>query len=225
LASLRLLSVVNRLSRLRLGPGCIPILVEDAGRLRWRHRNSFCGRCSQRTGGALVVDIRAMDRIAATTCASDAAAATRRARVAAAEDWAPGPTVGRRAIAIAVQASQQTLAGTETAIALLSSKLAVALIARIAAIGRITDPFVDIDLAAAAAATPTVSDPRKQAALTEGTAAAAAVVGARLTWAIAALVCAAIPNDRLGQAQTGKTEAAGGAAAGATIHTAAATAK
>jgi hypothetical protein len=57
-----------------------------------------------------------------------------------------------------------------------AGKLALALIARIAAIGRIANPFVNVNVAAAFAATHATAEPRKQTAVTKDAARLAAVV-------------------------------------------------
>src|SRR5436305_10684601 len=66
--------------------------------------------------------------------------------------WPPGSADRRGAIFVAVEASQQALARAQAAVAVRSGELAVALIAWIAAIGRVALPFVAVNLPAAAAA-------------------------------------------------------------------------
>src|SRR5262249_45979261 len=153
---------------------------------------------------AFVIDVgpvRCSTSAACTPRVAAAAASSAAARVAAAEDRPPRPTIRRRAITIAMNRGQDPLAGTEAAGALLAGELAVALVARVAAVGRIADPFVDVDVAAAAAAAQAIAHPRKEA-LAEDAAARTrpAVVAARLAAVGAALVIAPIPNDWPGEA-------------------------
>jgi hypothetical protein len=57
-----------------------------------------------------------------------------------------------------VKSGQQSLERAEAAVTLLAGEMAIALIARIATIGRIANPFVDVDLVATAAARPKAAD-------------------------------------------------------------------
>jgi hypothetical protein len=208
LAARRLLSVVNRLSRLGLHFRHVPILFHDARRFRLRHWNALGRHHALRNDhaagrrDAVVVNVSAVSRRATAACTSCSTTATNRAAwVAAAEDRLPRSTVRPRTIAIAVQRGEEPLAGTEAAVALLAGELTIALVARIAAIGRIADPFIDVDVAASTAATPAVANPGKQT-MAENAAASTwtTEVRARLATVGTALVVTTVPDDGLGQA-------------------------
>ena len=93
-----------------------------------------------------------MRRTAAASGAAHVAASRSGPRIAVPKNRPPRSAIRRRTIFVAVEASQNPLKWTEAAVAMRTGELAVALITRIAAIGRIALPFVAIDLAAAAAA-------------------------------------------------------------------------
>ena len=118
------------------------------------------------------------------------------------EQWSPRAAVWPLAIAIAVKCSKQSLERSEAAIALLAGEVAIALVTRVAAIGRIADPFVDVNVATAAAATEAIANPRTEA-LAEDAAARTrtAIVGAGFTAVGAALVVAPVPDNRPGEAR------------------------
>ncbi len=106
----------------------------------WHHRGTF------------IVNIRAVRRATGASRAARRAAPRAGPGTAVPEDRPPGAAVRRRAISIAIEASQNPLERTEIAVAVRAGELTVALIARIAAIGRIAFPFIAIDFTAAAAA-------------------------------------------------------------------------
>jgi len=128
------------------------------------------------------------------------------------EQWSPRAAVWPLAIAIAVKCSKQSLERSEAAIALLAGEVAIALVTRVAAIGRIADPFVDVNLVAATAARPATADERKEPMTEQPAVAASAVavarigrapISARCTAVRATFVVAAGPDNRLGQANAG----------------------
>ena len=112
----------------------------------------------------------------------------------------PGTAIRCRTVAIPVNRGEDALERTLAAEAVRSRELAVALIARIAAIRRIADPFIDIDFAATLAASPVASQCGQQAAVAKNAAglATAAAIRARFARTRAAVVAAPVPHNRLG---------------------------
>jgi hypothetical protein len=108
---------------------------------------------------------------------------------------------------------QYALERSHTARALSAVPLAVALVARIATIGRIAHPFVDVDFAAALAAGLAVAQERQNAAFT-------ASISTRLAAARPAFIAAAIPNNRRRQARQAQAAHAGSRAEGSAARSA-----
>jgi hypothetical protein len=124
-----------------------------------------------------------------------------------------------------VHRGEDALERTLAAVAVRSGELALALIARIAAIRRIADPFIDINITATLAANPVTPQRRQQAAMAENATrlATAAAIRARFARTRAAVVAAPVPHNRLGQ--PGQHEATRRLPTWATRHAATATAK
>jgi hypothetical protein len=168
------------------------------------------------TRRSFVIDLAAGRRSARTCRAADAAAAAARAGTTAtegagapattamAENRPPRPAIRRGAVLIAVEGGQYSLERATAAVAVRTGELTAALVAWIAAIGRIADPLVDVDIAASFAAAHAAAQPRKNSAMAEDAAtlaAVAAVARARCARVRAAIIAAAIPNNRLGDAR------------------------
>src|SRR5689334_574573 len=63
-----LLGALNRFARHGLGSRRVPVLVQDARRLRWRRRDDLGSRYAGRGDRALVVNVGSMGCSAATRC-------------------------------------------------------------------------------------------------------------------------------------------------------------
>jgi hypothetical protein len=113
-----------------------------------------------------------------------------------------------------VDSGQDSLEWSTAAVAVWTRELPLALIARIAAIRRIADPFVNVNVAAALAAAHASTEPVQQAAVAEdatGLAAFVAVARTRRACIRTAIIAGAVPNDRmrtLWQAQAARCLAA-----------------
>ena len=230
-----LLSLVDRLARNRLRLRDVPVLIQDAvfrldlngsaahGRdtarrradrhplarreIHVRRRQHILGVSP--AVGSTAVRSTAEDRAVRVTAAARAAAATASGPAAAAvtEPAAVRPAIRRRAVAVAMKCSEQSLEGTEAARALWTGVATVTAVAGVAAIGRIADPFAPVDFAAALAACVAAPHPGQNATI-------AAAIGARLVRPRPALAALAAPHDRFGQAETARLAASSAGTAG-----------
>jgi hypothetical protein len=173
---------VNRLTGDGLGSGgAIPILVHDAAA-----RARFVIDCARRG----LVNGRVADVFRATRVAPRAAArAANHAAAPSAEAAAAFIAARPGTVLVAVKRGQQVLQRSEATIAVRPGELAEALIARIAAIGRIADPFTPVDVAASAAAGFVPASQGQNSAVARARAAFAAVR--------TAFVLSATPDDGL----------------------------
>ena len=132
----RLFGLMNRLAR--FGPGLrrVPVLFQDALAFDMGH-----GMAAARPR-TFVINVGAVRGQFA------AAAAIRTATWSArgpGTEGAPPTGIGPLTIAVAMKRGEDALEGSEAARTLRAGPLAIALVARIAAIGWIADPFVDVD--------------------------------------------------------------------------------
>jgi len=167
----RLLNAVDGPALLWLGPRCIPVLFQNARFFRRRRRGRRLSRrlrgwCRTRRRGtrlALVINISAMRRTAGAGRAANFTAAVRtisRTAAAMAKNGTPRTAIGRWAVAIAVNTRKDALEGPQAAVTVRACEIAIARVARIAAIRRIADPLVDVDVTATFAANAVASQCR-----------------------------------------------------------------
>lgn len=239
--ALLVLSTLRRPLRWGLNAGRFPILFENLR--RFGRRGSSLGRLAGGWPGHSLVGRPLVIRLAASVPAAAgtrraahitataaragiaAAAVTMPAAAAVTEDRPPRTAIWGRAILVAMQRGQNSLERSTAAVAVGAGKFSAALITRIAAIGRIADPFVDINITAALATTHAAAETTEQSAVAKDAArfAAATMTRAGRAGVGPAFIAAAVPDDRLGNAR--QREAARGPAAGAARRAAAAAAK
>ncbi len=147
-----LLGLVNRLAGNRLGRLAVPVFVQNAlavAMAATSNRTFVIDFALRHNRSAMHVrDLSAAAGRTTTTAARAAGVA----RLLAAQRTTPLVAARLRAVLVAVQRRKQSLGRAEIAVAVRSGPLAVALIARVAAIRRIADPLAPIDLAATFAA-------------------------------------------------------------------------